>query len=87
MLGLNDVHIAHNGKRDYDLWYAHQAGDGEYVLSREPDIIIFGGRGLNAQPGEFISDREIWASEEFRNEYVLIAWDGIGPVYVRKDGK
>lgn len=85
MLGLNDVHIAHNGKRDYKLWYAHQAGDGDYVLSLQPDIIIFGGRGLNAQPGEFISDREIWASEQFKTEYVLTEWPGIGPVYVRKD--
>jgi hypothetical protein len=87
MLGLNDVTIAHRGKRDYTLWYAHQAGDGEYVLSREPDIIIFGGRGLNAQPGKFISDREIWASEQFQTEYVLTEWEGIGPVYVQKDGK
>lgn len=87
MLGLNDVYIAHHGKRDYRLWYAHQAGDGDYVLSRKPDIIIFGGRGLNAQPGEFISDREIWASEQFQNEYVLTEWEGIGPVYVRKDSQ
>jgi len=87
MLGLNDVHIAHYGKRDYTLWYAHQAGDGEYVLSRKPDIIIFGGRGLNAQPGEFISDKEIWASQQFHNEYVLTEWEGIGPVYVRKESQ
>ncbi len=87
MLGLNDAHIAHHGKRDYRLWYAHQAGDGDYVLSRKPDIIIFGGRGLNAQPGEFISDREIWASEQFQNEYLLTEWEGIGPVYVRKDSQ
>jgi hypothetical protein len=87
MLGLNDVHIAHYGKRDYTLWYAHQAGDGEYVLSQKPDIIIFGGRGLNAQPGEFISDKEIWASQQFHNEYVLTEWEGIGPVYVRKESQ
>lgn len=87
MLGLNDVYIAHHGKRDFSLWYAHQAGDGAYVLSQRPDIIIFGGRGLNAQPGDFISDREIWASEQFQNEYVLTEWEGIGPVYVRKDSQ
>jgi hypothetical protein len=83
MLGLNDVHIAHSGKRDYTLWYAHQAGDGEYVLSRKPDIIIFGGLGPSIEPGEFISDQEIWASDIFRNEYVLTEWIGIGYVYNR----
>jgi len=84
MLGLNDVQIAHHGKRDYGLWYAHQAGDGEYVLSRNPDIIIFSGLTLSAGPGEFISDQEIWASDQFKNEYELVEWPGIGFVYSRK---
>lgn len=87
MLGLNDVHIAHSGKRDYSLWYAHQTGDGAYVLSRKPDIIIFSGLKLSAEPGDFISDREIWASDQFKNEYELVEWNGIGFVYVRKSDK
>jgi len=84
MLGLNDIHIAHAGKRDYSLWYAHQAGDGAYVLSRKPDIIIFTGRTLSAEPGEFISDREIWAAAQFKSDYELVEWKGIGFVYARK---
>ena len=87
MLGLNDIHIAHEGKRDYSLWYAHQAGDGAYVLSRKPDIIIFTGRTLSAEPGEFISDREIWDSAEFKSDYKLVEWQGIGFVYERISAK
>jgi hypothetical protein len=87
MLGLNDIHIAHQGKRDYSLWYAHQAGDGAYVLSRKPDIIIFTGRTLSAEPGEFISDREIWDSTEFKSDYKLVEWQGIGFVYERISSK
>lgn len=86
MLGLNDVYIAHHGKRDYSLWYAHQAGDGAYVLSQRPDVIIFGGRGLNIEPGDFISDRELWVSEQFHAEYELTELPGIGFVYIRKSG-
>jgi len=87
MLGLNDIHIAHAGKRDYNLRYAHQAGDGAYVLSQKPDIIIFSGRQLSAEPGEFISDREIWASDQFRKEYELVEWQGIGYVYIRRSDR
>jgi len=84
MLGLNNVQIAHYGKRDYNLWYAHQAGDGEYVLSLKPDIIIFSGLRLSAEPADFISDQDIWASDQFKNEYELVEWPGIGFVYSRK---
>jgi hypothetical protein len=83
MLGLNDVYIAHQGRRDYDLPYAHQAGDGHYVLSRNPDIIIFSGLELSAEPGPFVSDREIWASPVFKENYTRVAWPGIGFVYMR----
>jgi hypothetical protein len=84
MLGLNNVHIAHNGKRNYNLWYAHQAGDGDYVLSQKPDIIIFSGDTLSSEPGNFISDQEIWSSDQFWKEYTLLEWPGIGYVYARK---
>ena len=87
MLGLNNVYIAHEGKRDYSLWYAHQAGDGAYVLSQGPNVIIFTGLTLSAEPGDFISDREIWASPDFKDNYELTEWAGIGSVYIRKDAK
>ena len=84
MLGLNNVEIAHNGKRDYSLWYAHQVGDGDYVLSQKPDVIIFSGLKLSAEPADFISDREIWASTQFKDEYELVEWQGLGFVYQKK---
>ena len=87
MLGLNNIQIAHHGKRDYSLWYAHQAGDGAYVLSQKPDIIIFSGLKLSIEPGDFISDREIWTSDQFRQEYELVEWPAIGFVYVRNDNQ
>jgi len=87
MLGLNNVYIAHEGKRDHSLWYAHQAGDGDYVLTQKPGIIIFTGLTLSAEPGDFISDREIWASAEFQNDYELVDWPGIGFVYARNNNK
>jgi arabinofuranosyltransferase len=85
MLGLNDTHIAHAGKRDYTLRYGHQAGDGTYILSRKPNIILFGTASIN--PAHYISDQEIWESPQFRKEYALVEWPGIGFAYIRISGK
>jgi hypothetical protein len=82
MLGLNNVYIAHSGKRDTSLPFGHQAGDGEYVLSQDPDILFFGGTAAK-QPGDFISDREIAASDEFITHYQRKTWRGIGYPYLR----
>ena len=83
MLGLNDRHIAHYGRRDRQLRFGHQVGDGHYVLSQEPDVILLGSR----RPGQThprVSDREIWASEEFHNNYIRADWEGIGTAYIRR---
>ncbi len=84
MLGLNDPTIAHHGQRDYSLTYAHQVGDGAYVLARKPDIILFGPSGLDQAPGDYISDREIWASPAFHQDYELVSWQGSGYAYLKK---
>lgn len=43
MLGLNDVHIAHQREETMGLQKAgHEKGDGAYVLSRRPDLILIG---------------------------------------------
>lgn len=84
MLGLNDEYIAHRGRRNRRLRFSHQAGDGEYVLSRRPDVILLGS-ALQKSPAPFISDREIAASPEFRRDYVRTEWPGIGFAYVRRD--
>jgi len=82
MLGLNDVHIAHFGQRDFNLDFGHQAGDGQYVLSQQPDVILFGG-GVSAVPGDMISDRQIAQHPEFEILYRPVVWPGIGTAYLR----
>jgi len=86
MLGLNDEHIAHFGKRDFSLDFGHQAGDGAYVISRQPDVILFGG-GVSAKPGDMVSDREIAAHPDFESLYQPVIWPGIGTAYIRDAGK
>jgi arabinofuranosyltransferase len=83
MLGLNDTFIAHNEKRNRSLPHGHHAGDGAYVLSRQPDIILLG--DSTAKPLRYISDQEIWADPTFHADYELTEWPGIGHAYVRKD--
>ena len=84
MLGLNDVHIAHHGKRDPMMRFAHQVGDGAYVLSREPGVILFGGFLKKEASGYFVSDRQIWSSPEFERHYVPVEWPDVGWAWVRK---
>jgi arabinofuranosyltransferase len=81
MLGLNDTHIAHlpikmgSGKAGHEKW------DGDYILSRRPEIIILG-MGVYPNPIQNLTDRseieqimqpgragwEIWGNPQF------IAW-------------
>lgn len=67
MLGLNNIDLALHGKRDRTIPYGHQVGDGAYVLSKRPAVIWFSGIGPN--PGPFISDREIWQTPAFHENY------------------
>jgi arabinofuranosyltransferase len=83
MLGLNNEYIAHNGKRDTELVYGHQRGDGAYVLSCKPDIIILGGSGQK-RGGNFISDREILSNPQFKKNYVLYSLPNNRWGYLRK---
>lgn len=83
MLGLNDEYIAHHGKRDRTLPFGHQAGDGAYILSRKPDIIFFGSG--SKEPGSYISDREIWSSDYFWQNYTLTEFPNAGFAYVNND--
>ena len=69
MLGLNNEYIARHGDRDRSLAYGHQAGDGEYVLRRAPDVIMFGGAG--SDKGVFLSDHQLLALDEFKRQYTL----------------
>jgi len=82
MLGLNDKAIAHRRdvpmRTEWQRYPGHAKGDGPYVLSRQPAIIIFGpAEGLTADPTNadkkdvvwFLSDQEIAESPEFARQY------------------
>jgi hypothetical protein len=70
MLGLTDAHIARS-PGDASRWTGHARGDGAYVLSRRPGIIIFGGPEGSEEPWPFPGDEEIAASALFRQHYVM----------------
>jgi hypothetical protein len=79
-LGLNDAHIAQRpwtGVRA--LWQrmpGHRKGDGAYILSREPDVIVMGwstGTLACCAWKWFLSDVEIAESPAFRAAYTPYA--------------
>lgn len=84
MLGLNNRYIAIYGKKDRNLPYAHQAGDGDYVLRQRPGVILFQGYG-SLEPGPFVSDREIAALSEFKDNYDACKVTDNAWAWVRKD--
>jgi arabinofuranosyltransferase len=75
MFGLNDAYIAHHPPPDMGHGpIGHELGDGVYVLSRKPDLIVF--CGLGEAFGVVVpcsrSDREIANSPELLNYYRMI---------------
>jgi arabinofuranosyltransferase len=85
MLGLNDKHIAKNRPKDIGGGnLGHEFGDGEYVLSRKPDMIIF---SVGTYP-VFRAGLELEKMEKFYDEYKPISIslkerDFISKVYIR----
>lgn len=76
MLGLNDTHIARRKIQRLELpaqrWPGHAKGDGAYVLSRKPDVILLGpAEGTLPQRPWFLSDLELARSKTFAEEYEL----------------
>ncbi len=76
MLGLNDAHIAKRKVEiNHDLVFqsrpGHHKGDGEYVLSRQPDYVILGtANGESADKQQwFLSDYELSLMPEFYQQY------------------
>ncbi len=70
MLGLTDAHIARTPP-DRERWIGHEKGDGAYVLSRRPDIIILGGPQGSVEPWPFPGDLQLAAAADFQRDYVL----------------
>jgi len=71
MLGLNDLHIAHSKIRDFGSgWPGHEKADGEYVLSKKPDLVQLGssyGEKIAVFPGDY----QLLGNPEFYENYRL----------------
>lgn len=83
MLGLNDRYLALHRPEDFgrgDL--GHELGDGRYVQSRRPDLVMF-----CIPPGTdapcFRSGLEMMSDPAFRADYRLVAFDTPAPYLVR----
>jgi hypothetical protein len=75
-LGLNDPVVASRHvdtiRTKWQTYPGHRKGDGAWVLSREPSVIVLGGAGgfLGHVPTEwFLSDRELLESDAFHEHY------------------
>lgn len=90
-LGLNDVHIAHREMPHMGKGRAgHEKGDGAYVLSREPDYVLFASSKGGRRP-KFVGDRELYRSDAFHDAYALRVYElesGLRLwIYVRRQSK
>lgn len=91
MLGLNDAHIARRRDQAFGSGtQGHELGDGDYVLSREPDIIV--AKRLGTSRLAFRGGREIENDPRFQDAYRSIRMHGDDPVprtfyaFVRLEG-
>lgn len=73
MMGLNDETIARRRELP-EGWKGIEKGDGRYVLSRRPDYIQLGSF-LGSPAPLFLSDIELFASEEFHRRYQLVSFE------------
>jgi hypothetical protein len=79
MLGLNDAHIAGQRHESFgEGLQGHELGDGAYVLSREPDLIVSGTLGLSGL--RYRGGRQIRDAPRFLEEYRRVLFGGDDPV-------
>jgi len=82
MLGLNDRYLAHHPPPDLGRGrIGHELGDGRYVLSRNPDLVIFCGPKGRENRGCSRSGRELRQMAEFVDRYRLIRFVGRDPYH------
>ncbi len=69
-LGLTDAHIAHSRVETQGKGIAgHEKGDGWYVVSRQPSVIIFSGYPISSFRPHFKTDWELAANPDFLENY------------------
>ena len=93
MLGLNDRFLARHPPPDFGRGpLAHELGNGAYVLSRKPDLVVFCLPLGSASPC-FRGGRELARNPEFRRAYRLVRMQTLPPVvkttlsWVRVEGR
>lgn len=79
MLGLNDEYIPRHPPRDFGKGFVgHELGDGAYVLSQRPDLILF--RGPQGQKdAAYLSGQQMQASPHFTRDYALVTFESAAP--------
>jgi arabinofuranosyltransferase len=75
MLGLNDRVIATIHPADFGTGFAgHELGNGPYILSRKPDLIVFHNSSGDIEP-VWRGGREMKSSPEFGRYYQLVTFE------------
>jgi len=78
MLGLNDSHIAtHPTPILGQKLIGHELGDGEYVLRRQPDLLLMGTWEGAEKPG-YYGERQLAKLDGFRSSYRLVRFESQG---------
>ncbi|MGH9967882.1 MAG: hypothetical protein ACREBG_08655 [Pyrinomonadaceae bacterium] len=90
MLGLNDYYLPRHPPTDLGQGaIGHELGDGQYVLNRRPDLVVFLLPTGNDR-GYFLSGRKMQEDPRFFREYVLVRFETPEPhrvisrIWVRK---
>jgi hypothetical protein len=89
MLGLNDHHLARHRPTEFGSGrLGHELGDGAYVLSRKPDLIVY---HVGSVGSDLRSGRELAALPEYHELYAPVQLVGTQPfeqrfvAWVRRD--
>ncbi len=87
MVGLTDVHIAHQPVRGFGGGLAgHERYDTEYVLDQKPRyIVISGPPGVAWTPISAVTD--MWKNPRFLSEYEWVELPYAAGVFTRKDNR
>lgn len=93
MLGINDKFLASHPPPDFGHGrVGHELGNGEYVMSRAPDLVL-PCLPQGASHGCYRSGRELLARKDFRDRYRLVNFEGREPytfrsqIFARTDGR
>ena len=93
MLGINDRFLASHPPPNFGHGrVGHELGNGEYVMSRAPDLVL-PCLPQGASHGCYRSGRELLARQDFRARYRLLNFEGHAPypfrarIFVRTDGR